>query len=139
MTKARSLIWLLTTSVFTLLALAVFTASIVRLYRFGFPETIRAADDRGYLDRGYLFSACILISAGTIVYALLELWRYSRARGSLVPRFLPVAAILFGGVVSVFLLLVSLHRRGPADTRIIPELALPPDDPRLASPEPTPQ
>ena len=134
MTKARSLIWLLTTSVFTLLALAVFTASIVRLYRFGFPETIRAVD-----DRGYLFSACILISAGTIVYALLELWRYSRARDSLLLRFLPVAAILFGGVVSVFLLLVSLHKRGPADTTIIPELALPPEDQRLASPEPTPQ
>lgn len=128
MTKMRSAGWLLATIVFGLFALVLCAGGLVRLSRFGFPETA---------SKAALFSASILVSAGTIVYASLELFRYALARKSLLPRFLSVIAILFGGAASIFLLTASLPKLRSADTTIIPELALPPDDPRLSSPGPT--
>lgn len=85
---------------------------------------------------GYLFGGAIL-SAGVCAYAAVELTRFLRGSEAILRGTLLVFVIVAGMVVSFFA--VGGHAPYPrhSDTTLIPELALPPDDSRNATPTPS--
>ncbi len=126
MTRALTFVWLIVVIAFALLALAVLSSTLFHLFRFGTPPVGTA-----------WFTGSILLSGGTVTYAGVELLRYSGGRRSFLPRVASVILIFVAAATSVLTLASSMPKRS-ADTTIIPELALPPDDPRVATPAPTP-
>jgi hypothetical protein len=125
--KKRARFWLVAFLPLTLISVAFFCLSMMALPRLRDPGAQPA-----------LLLAGILLSGCTGAYCTVELVKCFRDRRTFLPPALAVGLILASLATSVFCTAGAMPtNKRSVDTTIIPQLALPLDDPRIITPKPT--